>query len=205
LQTPATSLVPDLDRLLESAATAHGHMCPGVVLGTRMASLGMGLLGLEPGRAHQGLNVVVETARCATDAIQATTACSIGRHTLKLHEFGKMAATFAIQGREDAFRVLVLESSRGEADRRHPEIEGRRERQLAAYHEMEDDALFGVVRVRLLERLEAPNKAPRTKAVCSWCSETFEESWGVRLGETTVCASCGGSGYCRPIGEPLTP
>jgi formylmethanofuran dehydrogenase subunit E len=170
-----------------------------------MASLGMGLLGLEPGRAHQGLHVVVETARCATDAIQATTVCSLGRHTLKLHEFGKMAATFAFEGREDAIRVLVLESSRGEADRRHPEVENRRARQLAAYREMDDDSLFAVVRVRLLESLEAPHKAPRTKAVCASCGETFEESRGLRRGEATVCAGCGGSAYCRAIPELLTP
>ncbi len=35
------------DVLLESSATAHGHLCPGQVVGVRMAMLGCRLIDLN--------------------------------------------------------------------------------------------------------------------------------------------------------------
>lgn len=35
------------DQLLEQSAAAHGHLCPGQVVGVRMALLGCRLIGLD--------------------------------------------------------------------------------------------------------------------------------------------------------------
>jgi formylmethanofuran dehydrogenase subunit E len=196
---------PDIEELYARAAQLHGHMCPGVVLGTRMAVLGMGLLGLPPGVPDEALTTYIETARCATDAVQATTGCSPGRHSLKVLNFGKMAATFALAGEEGGFRVVALESSREEADRLHPEVEGRRARQLAAYRELADDRLFEVERVRLLAAPGRPHRAPRTKATCPRCGEVFEERHGVPRADGRVCASCAGWSYYTRPSEPTRP
>jgi formylmethanofuran dehydrogenase subunit E len=187
---------PPLDELYAASAALHGHVCPGVILGTRMAVLGMSLLGLPPGVPDEDLTVYVETARCATDAVQATTHATVGRHTLRVLDFGKMAATFALDG--EAVRVVALESSRAAADRLHPELHAGKERQTAAYREMHDGELFEVSRVRLLEAPRDPHKAPRPKGACPHCAETFEVSKGVRTAEGLLCAACAGEGYYLP-------
>ena len=39
-------------QLLDSSATAHGHLCPGQVVGVRMAMLGCRLIGLDDPKSH---------------------------------------------------------------------------------------------------------------------------------------------------------
>lgn len=192
-----------LEELYSRAAELHGHVCPGTILGTRMAILGMELLGLTPGEPNGALTAHVETARCATDAVQATTRCTVGRHSLRVLNFGKMAATFSLMGESEAVRIVALESSRQRADRLHPEIDSPRARQVVAYRELPDHELFRVERVRLKEPPGDPHKGPRTKAVCPRCGEVFEESRGVREPEGLMCASCTGSAYFDPATEPV--
>ena len=38
--------------LLDSSAAAHGHLCPGQVVGVRMAMLGCRLIGLDEPTCH---------------------------------------------------------------------------------------------------------------------------------------------------------
>ena len=81
------------DELVEEAVAFHGHLCPGQVLGVRMAVTGCREVGIPlPRRAGKGLVVFVEIDRCATDAIQALTGVSLGKRTLKHLDYGKMAA-----------------------------------------------------------------------------------------------------------------
>lgn len=195
---PSTGKAPNIEELYSRAAALHGHVCAGTILGTRMAVLGMRRLGLAPGERNDALTAHVETARCATDAVQATTQCTAGRHSLRVLNFGKMAATFSLMGEREAVRVVALESSRQAADRLHPEIVSPRARQVAAYRELSDRELFRVERVRLKEAPVDPHKTPRTKAVCPRCSETFEERRGVLDLEGLLCASCAGGAYFDP-------
>ena len=69
--------------LLEESAAFHGHLCPGQVLGVRMAMAGCWLAGIDDPRASKNLIVYVEIDRCATDAIQSVTGCKLGKRTLK--------------------------------------------------------------------------------------------------------------------------
>ncbi|MBI2544417.1 MAG: formylmethanofuran dehydrogenase subunit E family protein, partial [Candidatus Rokubacteria bacterium] len=87
--------VKPFGELLREAVAFHGHLCPGQVLGVRMAMAGCRALGVaEPKGMGKNLVVFVEIDRCATDAIQAVTGCSLGKRTLKHVDYGKMAATF---------------------------------------------------------------------------------------------------------------
>ncbi len=43
--------------LLEESGALHGHLCPGQVLGVRMATLGCRLVGIEEPVASKGLLV----------------------------------------------------------------------------------------------------------------------------------------------------
>ena len=105
----------DFNTLLEGSARAHGHLCPGQVVGVRMAMLGCRLIGLDnPSQLPQikKLIVYVEIDRCATDAIAHVTGVKLGRRSLKYVDNGIMAATFVNLETEEAFRIVSTESSR---------------------------------------------------------------------------------------------
>ena len=57
-----------LSEYLSEAERNHGHMCPGQVLGVRMAMLGCRLIGIDEPRVGKRLIVFVEIDRCAADA-----------------------------------------------------------------------------------------------------------------------------------------
>src|SRR5947209_3454082 len=188
-----------LDELLEECERLHGHLCPGQVLGARMALLGCRLLGLsEPrGSERKKLIVWVEVDRCMTDAVSAVTGVRLGRRSLKFFDYGKVAATFLNTETGRAVRVVALDSSRKLADERFREIESKKERQFRAYKEASDEELFKVEEVEVvLNETDLPGR-PRSRATCERCGEGVNdgrEIKGVR-GEL-LCVPCARGGYC---------
>lgn len=180
------------DVLLDRSEAAHGHMCPGQVLGVRMALLGLRQLGIDDplGADRKRLAAFVEIDRCATDAISLVTGCRLGKRTLKFRDWGKMAATFVDLASNHAVRIAALDSSRDLARSLHPHIEGKSAQQMAAYRELSDDQLFRVERVRVAVD---PSELPGLRGErfqCPRCGEgvnfgRFEEVNGERL-----CLSC---------------
>jgi formylmethanofuran dehydrogenase subunit E len=180
------------DELLQKAESAHGHMCPGQILGVRMALLGLHRLGIEDpiGRERKRLVTYVEIDRCATDAIGMVTGCRLGKRTLKFRDWGKMAATFVDLESSRAIRVVALEDSRQTAERRYSHLESKKAQQMAAYRELEDSELFREQWVKTtIDAAELPGfKGERF--LCARCGEgvnfqRFEEVNGARL-----CLSC---------------
>jgi molybdopterin-guanine dinucleotide biosynthesis protein MobB len=131
----------ELRRLIRSAAAAHGHACPGVTLGVRMALAATQALGVAAPQ-HRGLDVTVETARCAVDAIAASTGCSLGRGNLHLDERGRLAARFLDRNTGREVRVAAREESKALAALWAPAGLTRRHAQAIAYRLMPDDLLF---------------------------------------------------------------
>jgi formylmethanofuran dehydrogenase subunit E len=107
------------ETLLEESAAAHGHLCPGQVVGVRMAMLGCRLIGLDsPKRRDQikKLLVYVEMDRCTADAVAHVTGVKLGRRSLKFMDYGIMAATFVNLETNRSYRVLSTEASRDLCD-----------------------------------------------------------------------------------------
>src|SRR5687768_9084335 len=101
------------DDLLAEAVRFHGDVCPGQVLGVRMACAGCREVGIDdPRNAGKSLIVFVEVDRCAVDAIQALTGVSLGKRTLKFLDYGKAAATFVNTVTGRSVRVAARESAR---------------------------------------------------------------------------------------------
>src|SRR5688572_19018238 len=80
--------------MLEASAAHHTRLCPRQVLGLRMGLLAGQLLRLELPRTDKRLIAIVETDGCTTDGIMAATGCSVGRRTMFIRDWGKVAATF---------------------------------------------------------------------------------------------------------------
>jgi formylmethanofuran dehydrogenase subunit E len=66
----------EFEPLLEECGRLHGHVCPGQLLGVRMALLRCRLVGIftPKGADRKKLLVWVEIDRCMTDAVSAVTA-----------------------------------------------------------------------------------------------------------------------------------
>jgi formylmethanofuran dehydrogenase subunit E len=183
------------------AATAHGHLCAGQVLGIRLALYGVRLLGLEDptGADRKRLITFVEIDRCATDAISLVTGCRLGKRSLKFRDFGKLAATFCDLGENRAVRVAARESARARSRELYPSIERAGRQQVLAYRELPDGELFDFAWVRVaLDPRDLPgSKAPRM--VCAECGETVNFGRIVERAGRLLCRACAGERYYQPL------
>ena len=191
------------DDLLAETIAFHGHLCPGQVLGVRMALAGCRELGLDrPKSAGKRLAVFVEIDRCATDAIQALTGVSLGKRTLKHLDYGRMAATFVdvITGAavrvaaRDGARELAPEWALGEVDPRRT--------QIAAYRVMPEPLLLRIDRVAI-----APGwlDRRRTRVACEACGEGVSYQREIVRRSRTLCRACAGGSYYAPLAPAASP
>jgi formylmethanofuran dehydrogenase subunit E len=188
----------NFESLLESSAAAHGHLCPGQVVGVRMAMLGCRLIGLdEPTRHDQvkKLIVYVEMDRCTGDAVAHVTGVKLGRRSLKFMDYGIMAATFLNLETGRAFRVLSTEEARDLAAAYAPGVEGKSARQIEAYRRMPDSVLFRVQQVKVaLNQFDLPGPT-RRKVPCSRCGQIVRDGREVASGGQLLCQPCAKGAY----------
>lgn len=194
-----------IQELLEECGRLHGHICPGQLLGVRMALLGCGLVDIfDPrGADRKKLIVWVEIDRCMADAVGAVAGVSLGRRSLKFLDYGKVAASFLNQQTGKAVRVVALDSSRELADTLYLNIANKKERQMLAYRELPDDALFKLEAVSIeLGEYDLPGH-PKSRVTCSKCLEGINDGREVRTERKEVlCRPCAGTVYynnMRPI------
>jgi formylmethanofuran dehydrogenase subunit E len=191
-----------LEELLKECEVLHGHMCAGQLLGVRMATLGCRLIGINDPRVsdRKKLIIWVEIDRCMTDAVGAVTGVRLGRRSLKYLDYGKVAATFLNTETSEAFRIVVLESSRDLAEERYAKIESKRDRQFRAYREATDEELFKVEAVKiLLSDFDAPGR-PRSRVICSSCSEGINDGREIISADgTLLCRPCASGAYYLPL------
>ena len=77
--------------LIDRAVAFHGHWCPGLSLGIRVAAWAMENMGTA---SDEEIVAVTETDMCAVDAIQALVGCTIGKGNLVFRDRGKVAFSF---------------------------------------------------------------------------------------------------------------
>jgi formylmethanofuran dehydrogenase subunit E len=193
-------MLQPLDELLNECGRLHGHICPGQVLGVRMALLGCRLIGVNDpkGADRKSLIVWVEIDRCMTDAVSAVTGVRLGKRSLKYLDYGKVAATFLNLSDNSAVRLLALDESRALADSLYTRVESRKERQMLAYGELEDERLFKIERVRVdLDEFDMPGR-PRSRVKCARCLEGINDGREVFDGiGQRVCRACAFGSYYR--------
>jgi formylmethanofuran dehydrogenase subunit E len=190
----------EFEALLASSAEAHGHLCPGQVVGVRMAILGCRLIGLDDPRSRtqiKKLIVYVEMDRCTADAVAHVTGVKLGRRSLKFMDYGIMAASFVNLETGLAFRVLSTEESRSLAPVYAPEVPEKYPQQLEAYKRMPDSVLFRVEEV-MIDISDADLPGPtRYKATCAGCGQVVRDRREVMVDGRPYCAPCAGGTYFR--------
>ena len=192
----------NFETLLNRSADAHGHLCPGQVIGVRMAMEGCRLIGLDdPSSLPQikKLIVYVEMDRCATDAISFVTGVRLGRRSLKFIDNGIMAATFVNLETGRAFRIVSREQSRDLAAEYAPDIEDEREQQLEAYKKMSISDLFSIQAVNVDVPVNDMPGPTRFKAVCRNCGQVVRDKKEVLKNNKILCRPCALGTYYRPV------
>jgi formylmethanofuran dehydrogenase subunit E len=185
-----------LDEYLALAAQSHGHMCPGQVLGVRMAMLGLKELGLDdPVKHRKRLITFVEIDRCATEAVSLVTGCRLGKRSLKFVDYGKVAATFVDLETSRAVRVVARDDSREKAKAMFEELSDLPRQQLEAYKVMPDSDLFIVRCVRVRLKPEDLPGRPRSRRVCEQCGEGVNDGRERLVNGRILCRSCAGESY----------
>lgn len=168
------------DRHLHAAVAFHGHLCLGQVIGVRLAMLGLELVGItDPlGADRKKLIVFVEIDRCAADAIMTVTGARVGRRSLKIVDYGKLAATFINLETGVAFRIFSHPDAQDKALALYPALDEKMA-QMQAYQEMEDAELFQALPVRIPIKCEdmpgRPTRRYAANSAVNWCS-TIEMS-----------------------------
>lgn len=193
--------MPDLDELLRASAALHQHLCPRQVLGVRMGLLGGDGLGLEVPRVDKRLLTLVETDGCAADGLAVATGCRVGWRTLRVIDFGKVAATFVDTYTQRAVRVMPRAGVRERAWAYAPEATSRWQAQLLGYQRMPESELLVVQEVRLVFSLEKLLSKDGYRVNCQICGEEIINEREVLRDGLTVCRACAGQRYYWPMGE----
>ncbi len=192
-----------LQQLLERCAGLHHHLCPRQVLGVRMGLYAGKLLGLSLPQSDKRLYTIVETDGCGADGISVATNCWVGRRTLRIEDYGKVAATFVDTQSGRAVRLAPRPTARHDSRRYAPEAASRWEANLIGYQRMPDEELFAYQWVRLIRPVQALISQPGKRAVCDRCGEEIMNEREVFLGELTLCRACAGEAYYEVECEPL--
>lgn len=176
---------------LERASQFHGDLCAGLALGTRIACLGLKAIGIEDplGDDRKKIVVYAESDRCATDAILAVTGCHPGKRSLKVLDYGKIAATFVNLETGKAVRIAVKEKngSREEPGARNALENGSL---VERYTTIPAEDLFDVREVTVAMKPE--DRPGKTVSVvrCSKCGERIMDKREVRLNGSILCIPC---------------
>jgi len=198
MQTMATTTrIIDFEALLQESVKIHGHLCAGQVLGIRMSMLALREIGInEPkGADRKSLIVFVEMDRCATDAVQSVTGCSLGKRSMKFMDYGKMAATFVNTRTGKAMRIVAKEGSRLKAKEYFPGVENKYTAQLEAYKIMSDEELFDMMEVTVKLKPEDMPGRPMRRVQCDSCGEHVQDMREVYQNGKVLCTPCAVGGY----------
>lgn len=185
----------------EDTIKFHGHACPGLALGFRVANLALKELGLRA--RDEELVAIVENNSCAVDAIQLICGCTFGKGNLIFKDFGKQVYTFIRRPKTEAVRIAVkweppqddpeteaMWKRYSEGDR-SPEVtavvQDRKASKMKTILAAEDSELFSVNRISV----PMPEPARIYKSLtCEVCGEKVMEPRTRAIAGKVVCIPC---------------
>jgi formylmethanofuran dehydrogenase subunit E len=186
-----------MDDDFKEAAEFHGHICPGIAIGYRIAKY---VKEHYPRSQDEELVCIAENKSCSIDAIQFMLGCTAGKGNLLFKDYGKQAFTFYSRDKNKALRIysrggilkgmdeLRQKMARGELG---PEDRERmtafRSQATEKVLSARDEDILTVVEVDI----PAPEKArihPSLK--CEECGEEFMEILGRTAGGKVLCKGC---------------
>jgi formylmethanofuran dehydrogenase subunit E len=187
-----------LNELLEQSAAMHQHLCPRQVLGVRMGLLAGAELDLNLPQNDKRLLTIVETDGCFADGIAVATGCTVGHRTLRVADYGKVAATFVDTKSGQTIRIAPRSDARSLAKACAPEARNRWEAQLLGYQRLPADDLFIIQDVQLTTPIATIVSRAGLKAVCETCGEEIINGRELVREGRVWCQACLGEAYYAP-------
>ena len=186
----------DLAPLLAQARARHSHLCPRQVLGVRIGLAGADALAIDVPLRRKEMLVIVETDGCFVSGIEVATGASVHRRTLRVVDYGKIAATFVEVASGRAVRIAPRRDVRDRAWHFAEANETRRYfAMLQGYQAMPLVELLRVEAVELTTPVAALVSRAGARVNCMQCGEeVINEREVVRNGEV-LCRACAGNGY----------
>ncbi|MBI5291360.1 MAG: TraR/DksA C4-type zinc finger protein [Chloroflexi bacterium] len=203
-----------LAELLEASAALHRHLCPRQVLGARMGMLAGELLGLDLPQtdtrtfgpsAGKRLYAIVETDGCFTDGVSAATNCWVGRRTMRVEDYGKVATTFVDTQTGQAIRIVPQSDVRLRARDYAPEARNKWETMLLGYQRIPAGELLSALPVQLKTPMEKIASRAGVKALCEICGEEIMNEREVIRDGAILCRACAGHAYYVLMAEGTLP
>ena len=193
-----------LDVLLRESAVHHRHLCPRQVLGVRIGLFGLRILGLmnKTGaeryrNQNKRLLTITETDGCGADGIAVATDCAVGHRTLRVVDYGKVAAILVDTVSNRAVRLAPTRAARGLAISYVPDSESSWHSYLKGYQLVPDELLLKVENVKLTRDIEEILSKPGLRNNCDRCHEEIMNEREVEVGGLILCRSCAGDRYYR--------
>ncbi len=193
----------DIQPLLELSSRNHSHLCPRQILGVRIGLAGLSALGFaEP--LSKRLLVILETDGCFADGVIAATNCTVGHRTLRVEDYGKVAATFVDTQTKRAVRVAPVLDVRQQACSCVPDESRHYFAQMQAYQILADEKLLTVTEVHLMTPVEQIVSRPGLRVDCTVCGEEIMNEREIVVNGEPMCRACAGQSYYQtPVESPL--
>jgi formylmethanofuran dehydrogenase subunit E len=191
----------DLQTLLAASAARHSHLCPRQVLGVRAGLAGLAALRLQPPLIDKRLLVISETDGCFTDGIEVSTGVAVGHRTLRIEDYGKIAATFVEIPGGKAIRISPRLDIRQRAWDYSPSEQKYYFAQLHAYQVMPDHELFNIMEIELAIPLEKIISRAGIRSECDFCGEEIINEREVHRNGFTLCRACAGPAYYTTLSD----
>ncbi|UCC18079.1 MAG: TraR/DksA C4-type zinc finger protein [Dehalococcoidales bacterium] len=158
----------------------HGHTCPGVTIGYRMAKAAMKRLSGKRSEDEE-IVAIVENNACGVDAVQVITGCTFGKGNFIFRDYGKQVYTFYSRNTGKGFRVVFHGKGIPE------EIRGNREEMTQWLLDANEEDIITVNEVEI----EEPDLAQRVPSVrCEYCGEMVMETRTEKKDGKVMCISC---------------
>lgn len=158
----------------------HGHTCPGLAMGYRMAIAGLDALA-ELKADDEELVAVVENDACGVDAVQVLTGCTFGKGNLIHKDYGKSAYT--LFSRRTGAGVRVTWQGPGSTHGIPDDRQARVEWILGA---PESD----IVDIQPVQSGMPPRARSHESVCCDVCGERVMETRIQRVGRQNLCIPC---------------
>lgn len=167
----------------ERAIEFHGHVCPGLAIGYRVAETALNRLS-ELRSADEELVAVVENDACGIDAIMLLTGCTLGKGNLIYRDLGKQVYTFGSRGGNRAIRISVNGSILHNPD---PETAELRQKVFGGTATQDERVRFQGVMSKRTEQI----LSMAAEELCKVEEIDFQFPQKARIFKSVCCAECG--------------
>lgn len=155
----------------------------------------MKALGFDTPPDKKQLLIITETDGCFADGLSAATNCTVGHRTLRVDDFGKVAAVFVDVKTGYSVRVAPVLDIRKKACAHVADEPRHYFAQMQAYQSMPDEEMFTITKVQMGTNIEAIVSRPGMRVNCDACGEEIMNQREIHHEGLILCRACAGNPY----------